>query len=253
MQTFGPKSTWRQLVHCHVERAATVRKELKVCDECSRLECTHDTEKITPKLTRQSKICVRKTHKNVTIRFYRAIRLAKDHFKKYMRLVFLVHIIFVFICMNRVANLADPSSSERFSSNLSTRSFGHRKWRFFFWATECANIFSRVGSRTLRCIFFVLIWNNHLHVRMSCFAFCLITHFSRCSTTKTVVAWSRTFLGLEKSHAETVAWSFGMEGHAKKWAEIYCEVASKKEQLYEVPSSTQRLLFWRVTGRLFSN
>ena len=41
-----------------------------------------EKEKITPKLSRQSKICVRKTNRKVIVRFYRAIRLVKDHFKK---------------------------------------------------------------------------------------------------------------------------------------------------------------------------
>ena len=42
-------------------------------------------------------------------------------------------------------------------------------------------------------------------------------------------------LGWEKSHAKTVAWSYDMEGHAKKWVERYCELASEKaEQLYKV-------------------
>ena len=81
----------------------------------------------------------------------------------------------------------------------------------------------------------MLIWNHHLHVRISCLALCLITHFSRCNTTKTVVAWSRTFLGWEKSDAKTSDWFSDMEGHAKKRAERYCEIANAKvEQLYEV-------------------
>ena len=40
------------------------------------------TEKITLKLSRQSKICVRMTNRKVFIQFYRAITLVKDHFKK---------------------------------------------------------------------------------------------------------------------------------------------------------------------------
>ena len=35
-------------------------------------------------------------------------------------------------------------------------------------------------------------------------------------------------LGWEKPHAQTVAWSYDMEGHAQKNVERYCEVANKK-------------------------
>ena len=39
----------------------------------------------------------------------------------------------------------------------------------------------------------------------------------------------------EKPHAETVAWSYDMEGHARKCVERYCELANKKtEQLHGV-------------------
>ena len=40
--------------------------------------------------------------------------------------------------------------------------------------------------------------------------------------------------GWAKPHAETVAWSYDVEGHAKKCIERYCELANKKtEQLYK--------------------
>ena len=43
--------------------------------------------------------------------------------------------------------------------------------------------------------------------------------------------------GWEKPHANTVAWSYDMEGHARKCVERYCELAIKKmEQLYKVSS-----------------
>ena len=43
--------------------------------------------------------------------------------------------------------------------------------------------------------------------------------------------------GWHKPHAQTVAWSYDMEGHAQKWVERYCESANKKvEQLYKVSS-----------------
>ena len=36
-------------------------------------------------------------------------------------------------------------------------------------------------------------------------------------------------------HAQTVAWSYDMEGHAKKCGEIYCALANRTtEQLYKV-------------------
>ena len=48
--------------------------------------------------------------------------------------------------------------------------------------------------------------------------------------------------GWEKPHAQTVAWSYDMEGHARKCVERYCELANKKvEQLYKVSSP-----FWMI-------
>ena len=42
-------------------------------------------------------------------------------------------------------------------------------------------------------------------------------------------------LGCQKPHAQTVAWSCDMEGHAQKCVERHCELANKKvEQLYKV-------------------
>ena len=44
-------------------------------------------------------------------------------------------------------------------------------------------------------------------------------------------------LGWEQLHAQTVAWSYDMEGHAQKCVERYCEVANKKvEQLFKTSS-----------------
>ena len=41
--------------------------------------------------------------------------------------------------------------------------------------------------------------------------------------------------GWQKPHAKTVAWSYDMEGHARKCVERCCELANKKvEQLYKV-------------------
>ena len=39
--------------------------------------------------------------------------------------------------------------------------------------------------------------------------------------------------GWQTPHAQTVAWSYDMEGHAQKCVEPYCELANKKvEQLF---------------------
>ena len=41
--------------------------------------------------------------------------------------------------------------------------------------------------------------------------------------------------GWQKPHAQTVAWSYDMEGHAEKCVERYCELANKKvDQLHKV-------------------
>ena len=43
--------------------------------------------------------------------------------------------------------------------------------------------------------------------------------------------------GWKKPHAKTSAWSYDMEGHARKCVERYCVLANKKtEQLYKVSS-----------------
>ena len=43
--------------------------------------------------------------------------------------------------------------------------------------------------------------------------------------------------GWEKPHAKTLAWSYDMEGHARKCVERYCELANKKvEQFCRVSS-----------------
>ena len=51
--------------------------------------------------------------------------------------------------------------------------------------------------------------------------------------------------GWKKPHAKTVAWSYDMAGHARKYVERYCELANKKkvEQLlkFQVPA-------WMITN-----
>ena len=47
----------------------------------------------------------------------------------------------------------------------------------------------------------------------------------------------KLFQGGEKPHAQTVVWSYDMEGQAQKCVEGYCELTNKKtEQLYKVSS-----------------
>ena len=43
--------------------------------------------------------------------------------------------------------------------------------------------------------------------------------------------------GWEKPNAKTIAWSYDVEGHAKKCVERFCELANKKvEQIHKVSS-----------------
>ena len=67
-------------------------------------------------------------------------------------------------------------------------------------------------------------WNNNWTVQEDVW----ITYF----------CWSnRKLLGWWKPHAQTVAWSYDMEGHAQKCVERYCELANNTvEQLYKVSS-----------------
>ena len=52
----------------------------------------------------------------------------------------------------------------------------------------------------------------------------------------------------EKSHANTIAWSNDMEGHAKKCVERYCELANETiQQLYNVSTPCAGL---RMDGKL---
>ena len=80
----------------------------------------------------------------------------------------------------------------------------------------------------------------------------------------TYVCWSNwkvTTVG--KPHVKTVAWSFDMEGHARKCVERYCELANKKvEQLYKVWSpllawsssqAGRTWISWRMMTRMLTN
>ena len=59
----------------------------------------------------------------------------------------------------------------------------------------------------------------------------------KCSSHELLLGQLKKLPGREKPHAKTVAWSYDMDGHAKKCVERYCELAKTKkktEQLYEV-------------------
>ena len=69
------------------------------------------------------------------------------------------------------------------------------------------------------------------------------TEWRYCGTVKrnvwiTCFCWRNwKFTGVGKPHANTVAWSYDMEGHARTRVERYCKLAIKKtEQLYNVSS-----------------
>ena len=50
--------------------------------------------------------------------------------------------------------------------------------------------------------------------------------------------------GWEKSHAKTVAWSYDMEGHARKCVARYCELANKKDRAV---IQNFQVLAWMIT------
>ena len=64
----------------------------------------------------------------------------------------------------------------------------------------------------------------------------LLNSIQRCSN-HVFLLEQRKFTGMGNSHAKTVAWSCDMEGHAQKWVERYCQLATQKvEQLNKVSS-----------------
>ena len=94
----------------------------------------------------------------------------------------------------------------------------------------------------------MLILTNHLHFLTAFIWDALINvNVSRtksflmntetCSNHEVLAGATEKLLVWEKLHAKTVAWSYDMEGHARKCLEIYCELANKKvEQLQKVSS-----------------
>ena len=69
--------------------------------------------------------------------------------------------------------------------------------------------------------------------------------------------------GWEKPHAKTMAWSYDMEGHARKCVERYCELANKKdgavvqslESMHRWPSFQRRRIEirWRIVRSVLSS
>ena len=64
----------------------------------------------------------------------------------------------------------------------------------------------------------------------------LLASTGTCRITKFLLEQLKNYRdGRNRPHAETVAWSYDMEGHAKKCVERYCELANNKtKQLYKV-------------------
>ena len=84
------------------------------------------------------------------------------------------------------------------------------------------------GSRELPCCF--IVWQFvFAHQKIMC-----LTIFMRCTVIGFWHGSSWKIQEWEKPHAQTVAWSYDMEGHAQKCVERYCELANRKvEQLYK--------------------
>ena len=73
------------------------------------------------------------------------------------------------------------------------------------------------------------VYANRMKQLLNSMRRCLSHEFSAGPTEKS--------MGWENFHAQTVAWSYDMEGHAQKCVERYCELANMKvEQLHKVSS-----------------
>ena len=65
----------------------------------------------------------------------------------------------------------------------------------------------------------------------------LLMNAEQCSNHEFSAGATEKLPGWEKPPAKTFAWSYDMEGHARKCVERYCELANNKvEQLCKVPS-----------------
>ena len=61
----------------------------------------------------------------------------------------------------------------------------------------------------------------------------LVEQYKKMFESRTSAGATEKLPGWEKPHAQTVAWSYDMEGHAQKCVERYCELSNKKvEQLF---------------------
>ena len=66
----------------------------------------------------------------------------------------------------------------------------------------------------------------------------IIEPYNKMFESRTSAEATAKLPGWDKPRAKTSAWSYDMEGHARKCVERYCELANKKtEQLYKVSSS----------------
>ena len=61
--------------------------------------------------------------------------------------------------------------------------------------------------------------------------------FKKMFASRTSAGATEKLLRCDKSHSKAVAWSYDMEGHAKKCVERYCEVANKKVEQLSLVSS----------------
>ena len=65
----------------------------------------------------------------------------------------------------------------------------------------------------------------------------LLNNTEKCWDSEFLLEQLKNYQGGEKPHANAVAWSYDVGGHAKKCVERDCELAHKKtEQLYTVSS-----------------
>ena len=79
---------------------------------------------------------------------------------------------------------------------------------------------------------------SHVHppsVRRSWLTETIIDENRKVFESRYSVGATEKLSGWEKPHAQTVAWSYDVEGYAKKCVERYCELANRKiEQLFKV-------------------
>ena len=65
----------------------------------------------------------------------------------------------------------------------------------------------------------------------------IIDEYRKMFESRISVGATEKLRGWEKPHAQTVAWSYDMEGHAQKCVERYCKLVNQNtEQLYKVSS-----------------